>query len=133
MQVNAAILTNKESFKDNDIKKHITRFSKKDRKRVNDSFDELTAILESGQDIPRKFKPHKLSKTVWEIHLVSRGSDVLVKFEWYQENGQTHINFLECTNHAKLRARLVALLSANLLIDYSELTEIKELYKRLYG
>lgn len=133
MLVNAAILTNKDSFKDNAIKKHITRFSKKDKQRVNDSFDELVDILESGQDIPRKFKPHKLSKTVWEVHLVSRGSDVLIKFEWYQENGQTHINFLECTNHAKLRARLFELIANTLLIDYSELDEIRELYKRLYG
>lgn len=133
MELRAAVLLNDEEFKANDIRKHITRFSKKDKQRVNDSFDELVAILESGEDIPPSFKPHKVNATQWEVHLVSRGSDVLVKFEWFTRDGVSYIRFIKCTDHARLNAQLLALAESDLLLDPEEVAQIEAMYKRLYG
>lgn len=133
MELTAAVLMNADAFKANDIKKHIARFPKSTRKRINDSFDELVAILESGEDIPPRFKPHKVNAREWEVHLMSRGSDVLVKFLWYTKDGVTYIEFTKCTDHARLNAQLLALAESDLLLDPEEVAQIEAMYKRLYG
>ena len=61
MELTAAVLMNVKTFKENDIRKHVARFPKAMKKRVYDSFDELTELLRNGEDIPPRFKPHKVN------------------------------------------------------------------------
>ena len=133
MEILAAVLPNKKAFLDDDIERHIARFSKPTQLKITKSFKELVVILESGAPIPRKFKPHKVNSREWEVHLMSRGSDVLVKFEWFTRDGVSYIVFTECTNHAKLNAQLLALAESDLLLDPEEVAQIEAMYKRLYG
>ena len=132
MEITAAVLTNESAIR-KAIKKHTARFPSYMKTRTKKSFDELADILKKGLPIPPKFKPHKVSADEWEVHLVSRGSDVLIKFRWYVENGVAYIEFLKCTDHAKLNAQLLALAESDLLLDPEEVAQIEAMYKRLYG
>lgn len=52
--------------------------------KILDDIAEIIPILQNDNEIPPRFKNHKLVNTdVWELHLVSRGSDCLLLYRKY--------------------------------------------------
>lgn len=92
-------------------------------KRLSDDYDALVAIIESGEPIPEQYKEHPLKGRhagEWEVHLLGRTSDYLIKFKKYVEGGELVYEMLSFTKHdGLLHARLEANLRACLeLADY---------------
>lgn len=92
-------------------------------KRLDDDYKALVAIIESGEPIPEQYKEHPLKGRhagEWEVHLLGRTSDYLIKFKKYVESGELIYEMLSFTKHDKLlHARLEANLRACLeLADY---------------
>ena len=105
------------------------------RRNIRDSLKEFEGYIERGEPIPRKFKPHKVGAK-WEVHLVSRGSDILVTYRRERDaSGKPIVVLLECIPHKKLKAELQAILAnarERELTD-DECLRAYDLYCRLYG
>ena len=116
--------------------KFVNSFDSEDmRKDIRNSLEEFKGYLKRGEPIPRKFKPHKVGNK-WEVHLVSRGSDILVTYRRERDlQGNPIIKLLECIPHKKLKAELQAILAnarERELTD-DECLRAYDLYCRLYG
>ena len=48
--------------------------------RITDSFKAVLPYLLNDLDVPDEYKAHKIVKDIWELHLVSRGSDCLLVY-----------------------------------------------------
>ena len=54
------------------------------RTKILDDVNEVIPLLQNDIEIPARFKNHKLINTdIWELHLVSRGSDCLLLYRKY--------------------------------------------------
>ena len=121
--IEAAVVVEEPRFK-SDFDKIKKGAGTKLGKRLNDDYEALVKIMESGQRIPDQYKEHPLKGKhagKWEVHLLGRTSDYLVWFTKYtNENGQLVYNIERFTKHKALqRARIEANLRACLeLADY---------------
>ena len=48
--------------------------------RITDSFNDVLFYLLNDLEIPDEYKAHKIINDIWELHLVSRGSDCLLVY-----------------------------------------------------
>ena len=48
--------------------------------RITDSFNKILPYLLNDIDVPDEYKAHKIVNDIWELHLVSCGSDCLLVY-----------------------------------------------------
>lgn len=132
--LNAAVVEEFKSFK-RQYDETLSKYPQKVKDDADKSLEELKDCLQNGKPLPASFKPHKVGEK-WEVHLVSRGSDILVTYRKYRmRDGTTLFRLLECIPHKKLKAELQAILAnarERELTD-DECLRAYDLYCRLYG
>ena len=92
-------------------------------KIIND-LNNVISLLENDLEIPDKYKPHKLKNSdLWDIHLLSKTSDVLLLYKKYNDPELGPVLFIKALTDHKGLDEITAMLLAyglteqDLLID----------------